>query len=105
MGLRDEVISDAHSKKSEICPVHCVEVFPSFYVTVDESSDEKIHHESDCLKHQCTLAESQPELLLVVTQVCADDGGDHEERYDTVKSRGNNGIIKGLRKGMLLRRT
>ena len=102
MSLRDEVASNAYGKESEICPVHCVKVFPTFNVTVDEGSNEEIHHESYCLKHQCTLTESQSELFLVVTQVRSDNSGDHEERNNAVEDSSDNGIIECLSENMLL---
>ena len=104
MSLRDEVISDAHSKESKICPIHCVKVLPAFNVAVDESSNEKVHHESYRLEHQCTLAECQAERFLVVAQVRADNGDNHEKRDDAVESRSDNGIVESLSKSMLLRR-
>jgi hypothetical protein len=79
------IVTYAHCEKREVRPVQGIEIFPTFNVRVDSCSSHKIDKETDRLKHQGPLTNSQLELLVKVTSICTVDGYQHQRSDEEVQ--------------------
>lgn len=94
------IVANAHSEKGEISPVDCVEEHPVFDVRIDSCSGKEIDEKTDGLQHQCSLADSQLELLLVVALVSSVNSGEHQTSDEEVKGRCEYGVVICLGESM-----
>jgi len=95
------IVTDSYRKEGEVCPINGVEVCPSFNMGVYSCPRQKIHQETDCLKHQSPLAHRQLELLVIMTPISTPNGDEHQGCNEEVQPCRKDCIIVRLSEGMI----